>query len=633
MRSPQSEVTPARKAPATAAEDPVSQECRPAHPRDGLLHLQRRYGNRGVRGVIQAKLNVGPVDDPLEREADRISRVAMETSARPSYEEAQRAPEEVRRAAEPTQHVHGAAGGAADPAVERAVARARGGGRPVPGGVRERMERVSGADFSGVRVHVGAESDRLNSELGSRAFTVGADVFVRRSEYRPGSARGDALLGHELTHTVQQGAALPRAGRLTPRQTLPTVQRSVKDDVRNYLKEYGEIHGKPADDKANVFPLVVLVADGQDASRCFDNYGDDVLFLKENSAYGKLTVNKIGKSEMKYAIDLVDMNGGALYLKHNDEWEVGKGGGVLLIAQPESPRFGVKGDEGLVFSFDQILKHELGHFWQREMLGMEIGEPVDKFLVEFHNVLTNENRQTAPEGVAELTRENFRTAYGTVESDFSKEVTDALGIADLHKRSTEDLWRLVREIIDTKGIGEESDKVDTGAENRMFAEMELELQKPRYGRWVPEGDLKEAGVTFRREFKRNFAFRYLNNLAKNGKILAGRVKKLETDARTELSKARVRVPSEWASGLSKVLNDRAVQMKKSQSEIERKQKEALAKIRKERLKGADKEKAGRNAEAETIGKMANRGKKKNQDMLSALFGKDPKGKKDSKGKV
>ncbi|MFV2027012.1 DUF4157 domain-containing protein [Micromonospora sp. LOL_028] len=174
--------------------------------------MQRRYGNRGARAILQTKLNVGPVDDPYEREADRISQLAFGSSV-------QRAPEAIRRVPAPT-------GGAASADLARAVDRARGsGGRAVPGGVRERMERVSGADFSGVRVHVGAESDRLNDSLGSRAFTVGADVFVRRSEYRPGSARGDALLGHELTHTVQQGAAGPCATGATPTAGPAVAQR------------------------------------------------------------------------------------------------------------------------------------------------------------------------------------------------------------------------------------------------------------------------------------------------------------------------------------------------------------------------------------------------------------------------
>ncbi|MGW3649396.1 eCIS core domain-containing protein [Streptomyces sp. NPDC000878] len=157
-----------------------------------------------MRGIVQAKLNVGPVDDPHEREADRISRLAMGSSAESS----------VRRSPEAIGSVPGAAGGVADPGVERAVTRARAGGRPVPDRVRQRMERVSGVDLGGVRVHVDAEADRLNEALGARAFTVGADVFVRRDEYRPGSARGDALLGHELTHVVQQSGAGESVQRL-----------------------------------------------------------------------------------------------------------------------------------------------------------------------------------------------------------------------------------------------------------------------------------------------------------------------------------------------------------------------------------------------------------------------------------
>lgn len=120
---------------------------------------------------------------------------------------AESAQESVQRAPAPPKHAPGARGGVADPEVERALSGARGSGSPVPAGVRHRMERVSGADFSGVRVHANAEADRLNDALGARAFTVGADVFVQRSEYAPGSARGDALLSHELAHTIQQGGA------------------------------------------------------------------------------------------------------------------------------------------------------------------------------------------------------------------------------------------------------------------------------------------------------------------------------------------------------------------------------------------------------------------------------------------
>lgn len=80
-----------------------------------------------------------------------------------------------------------------------------GGGRPLPDPVREKMERFFGADFSGVRVHVGAEAPAI----GALAFTVGETIVFAPGQYDPASPRGQQLLGHELAHVVQQ-----RSGRV-----------------------------------------------------------------------------------------------------------------------------------------------------------------------------------------------------------------------------------------------------------------------------------------------------------------------------------------------------------------------------------------------------------------------------------
>jgi hypothetical protein len=50
--------------------------------------------------------------------------------------------------------------------------------------------------------------------VSARAFTTGRDVFFARSQYRPGTAAGERLLAHELTHVVQQRGA-PTSGPLT----------------------------------------------------------------------------------------------------------------------------------------------------------------------------------------------------------------------------------------------------------------------------------------------------------------------------------------------------------------------------------------------------------------------------------
>lgn len=90
-----------------------------------------------------------------------------------------------------------------------------------------------GADFSAVRVHVGSQSDELNSRIQARAFTTGSDVFIRRQDYSPTTTSGQRLLAHELAHTVQQGAA-PRIRRTLAPSTL--IQRDQDEDDAKALE-------------------------------------------------------------------------------------------------------------------------------------------------------------------------------------------------------------------------------------------------------------------------------------------------------------------------------------------------------------------------------------------------------------
>jgi hypothetical protein len=81
----------------------------------------------------------------------------------------------------------------------------RPGGQPLPNDVRQKMESAFGADFSAVRVHVGPEA----SSIGALAVTYGSNIFFAPGWYSPHTAWGQRLLGHELTHVLQQ-----RAGRV-----------------------------------------------------------------------------------------------------------------------------------------------------------------------------------------------------------------------------------------------------------------------------------------------------------------------------------------------------------------------------------------------------------------------------------
>ena len=93
---------------------------------------------------------------------------------------------------------------------------ATGGGAALPTDARLPMERAFGADFSAVRVHQGAASADLNDRIQAKAFTTGRDIFFRDGLPDTSTSSGQHLLAHELTHTIQQGAAVARMIDVSP---------------------------------------------------------------------------------------------------------------------------------------------------------------------------------------------------------------------------------------------------------------------------------------------------------------------------------------------------------------------------------------------------------------------------------
>ena len=80
-----------------------------------------------------------------------------------------------------------------------------GSGQPLPEPVQKKMEAFFNTSFADVRIHVGHEAP----SIGALAFTHGTDLYFAPGQYNPQSSQGQQLLGHELTHVLQQ-----RAGRV-----------------------------------------------------------------------------------------------------------------------------------------------------------------------------------------------------------------------------------------------------------------------------------------------------------------------------------------------------------------------------------------------------------------------------------
>ncbi len=82
----------------------------------------------------------------------------------------------------------------------------------MPEPVRAKMEKSFGTNFSDVSIHT--ESAQAKN-LGALAYAQGSQIHFAPGQYNPNSTSGQALLGHELTHVVQQ-----RVGRVpTPKQS------------------------------------------------------------------------------------------------------------------------------------------------------------------------------------------------------------------------------------------------------------------------------------------------------------------------------------------------------------------------------------------------------------------------------
>ncbi len=226
--------------------------------------IQQAAGNRAARrAAVQRSVDVGAADHPSEAEADRVARDVVanldagvqrsmpeeeellqgkrdESVQRYTDPEAESQEEEagedftggLQRYTDPEAEsqeeevgedfsgglqgdIHrqadgpevGRDGGQASHATGEAIHRAKGGGRPLPEGLRGKMEQGFGADFSQVRVHADGEAQALNKNVGAKAFTTGSDIFFGKSGFNPASSSGQELLAHELTHVVQQGAA------------------------------------------------------------------------------------------------------------------------------------------------------------------------------------------------------------------------------------------------------------------------------------------------------------------------------------------------------------------------------------------------------------------------------------------
>ncbi len=102
--------------------------------------------------------------------------------------------------------------------LENYIGALNGGGQPLPNEVRNFYEPRFGYNFSNVKVHTDSVAAKSAQSINALAYTTGNNIVFNSGQYDYNNDNGKKLLGHELTHVVQQNGGLPK-----------TVQRTIGD--------------------------------------------------------------------------------------------------------------------------------------------------------------------------------------------------------------------------------------------------------------------------------------------------------------------------------------------------------------------------------------------------------------------
>jgi peptidoglycan hydrolase-like protein with peptidoglycan-binding domain len=86
------------------------------------------------------------------------------------------------------------------------VAQLNGNGQSLSKEVRNFYEPRFGRDFSNVRIHADNVAAKSAQSINALAYTSGNNIVFNNGQYAPGTDTGKRLLGHELTHVVQQSS-------------------------------------------------------------------------------------------------------------------------------------------------------------------------------------------------------------------------------------------------------------------------------------------------------------------------------------------------------------------------------------------------------------------------------------------
>jgi len=297
--------TQATEAAGKTMDSPVkaASMIRKAAPSMSNLALQTMLRS----GAVRAKLEIGQLDDPLERQADeaadRVMRALDHTV--PCCDSCTDEPV-VRRAPE-----RSGSHGDAWTKFDRADL-GLGGGAALPSALRNFFEPCFGRDFGGVRVHTDSSAAAGARSIGARAYAIGNDIAFAAGEYRPGTETGLELIAHELAHVADVARGDERRIRRKPPADAAPALVAGSTFASAFAATARDIAAEKSDPKPGRHTLAL-----------FNNRFETIATLSDDAAHTRrmlaLAIGRHGLTELDTAIALQEQDAGRAWSSDNQQ--------------------------------------------------------------------------------------------------------------------------------------------------------------------------------------------------------------------------------------------------------------------------------------------------------------------------
>ncbi|GAL87071.1 hypothetical protein MYP_4301 [Sporocytophaga myxococcoides] len=219
----------------------------------------------------------------------------------------------------------------------------------LPPTVQAKMENSFGEDFSDISIH---KDSSQSKDLNAYAYTQGTNIHFAPGQYNPESQKGQELIGHELTHVVQQ-----KAGRVQP-----TVQKKgvgINDDEA-LEKEADEMGAKAA--KGHIVATSGNTLGGNSFPGTIQQSEDDDLINEKIKIYNE----QITEASLLYGIseDQIRLLI-AQCSKGEKDFTDGQSFGLLGLTEPLWSETKVK--------FPELANYEFGSSWNDARANILLG--------------------------------------------------------------------------------------------------------------------------------------------------------------------------------------------------------------------------------------------------------------------